>query len=78
MAKPTASTAWRRWVERALVTISHQVQAVELKVNKLLEKAGEDKELIKLTDKLHSSQEDLQAALDAQGAEPKKTKKGKH
>ncbi len=62
-------------VIRALIIISKQVHSCERKLNKLLEKQGEDQTLIQLTEHLHEGSAALQAAIDSQAQITKEQKK---
>ena len=57
---------------RALLIISKQVHSCETKLNTLLEKSGEDAQLLKLTEQLKEGTDALQAALETQEMTRKK------
>jgi hypothetical protein len=58
--------AFEQWVANALVTISGQVHYNSLKLNKILEKSGEDEEIRQLTKQLHKPIKKLSSAVKQQ------------
>lgn len=65
------------WViVQALMIISRQIQACEIKLNKLLAKQGEDAQIQQLTEVLSEQTQALQAAI-ASRAKQKQPTKGK-
>jgi hypothetical protein len=56
----------KRWIDYALILISRQLRSVEHKLNKLLEKSGEDAQILKLSKMLGDETDALQTAIDNQ------------
>ncbi len=58
---------------RYLFVLSRQISSCEHKLNKLLEKAGEDVQLLHLSENLHHSSDALQAAMQQEQPTKKET-----